>query len=155
MEKLVFKDKIAFNEWIDDNELFDCYYGSKFIGHILGTEADTLRIDNIVRVHVGYFSGKPTAYINVELTPKQIEYFKEAHCVELEITSYLLETVAIIGQTIGQKLYDKNNDTFGVAQDIIHFARKFEKKNKWFLHGYTDRYIDDLDEYCEEVLKDY
>lgn len=67
MRTMIFKTLDDWDDFIADNELFDCYdKKDNHIGYILGPDADRLGLD----VRRSWKTGNLCAYVEYELTPE-------------------------------------------------------------------------------------
>lgn len=86
MKVLQFKHEQEFNEWIDDNELFQCYdKDMNLLGEILGPDADLLVSFGLAEINMSF----RFCQITKELTEKQLEELNKSRLVKTVIKDEL------------------------------------------------------------------
>lgn len=157
MKELRFKTYREFREWNEKNDIYPFYKTSdlKMPYYILQDEVDEL-------LSYGEKSGSPIieldngkVFLKCNLTHEQYDKFRDAHCTTLYIEYYHKETIALISADCWDKIYSCLGDWSATAEEIISLAERFESRNDWFIFGDAGDYIDLLERFENEVMKDY
>lgn len=86
MKVLQFKTQQEFDEWLNDNELFECYdKDMNLLGHILGPDADLLVSFKLAEINMTY----RYCQITKELDDKQLEELNKNRLVKTIVTGDL------------------------------------------------------------------
>lgn len=139
MRTLQFKTQQDYDEWLKDNEIFECYDNdNNMLGHIIGTDADMLVSFNLALINVKY----GICEITKELTEQQLEQLKKNTLVDVIVISdamYMTLEQRIIIRRLRKNFEDaKKAGLFMVTNDNANAA--------FFLNGrHFDKIISDDD----------
>lgn len=124
MRVLQFRTQEEYDEWLNNNELFQCYdKDMNLLGDILGTDADVLVSFGLAEINMTY----RFCQIKNELTEKQLEELNKSRLVKVVVTDDMFQF------TLPQKVIIKRlKKNFEEARKVGLIAFSSDEYNKMF-----------------------
>lgn len=128
MKVLQFKTQNEFDEWLNDNELFQCYdKNMNLLGEILGTDADVLVSFKLAELNMAY----GFCQIKRELTEKQLEELCSKRLIKTVVTEGLF-FMSLEQRVIIKRL---RKDFEDASKAGLYAFSNDENNRLWFVNG--------------------